>query len=1359
MDTIKPIIVCKLDTAILLANGTVTITPDSVTASATDNCFILSRTLSKTTFNTTNVGDNSVTLTITDASGNVSTCVTNVFVVEPKPNAICQNATIYLNASGAATLNVNQIDNGSNSLVGIASRTLSKTSFDCTNLGANTVKLTVTNSFNASDSCTATVTVFDTLKPIVITKTHTVYLNAAGNASITSGNINNSSTDNCSIASAIASKTSFNCTNVGTNTVWLIITDGSGNLDSASTTVTVLDTIKPSVNALSNMVLYLSAAGTASVTPGALNIGSADNCGVDSLFLSKSNFTCANLGVNPVVFRVKDKNGNVDSTTINVIVLDPIAPIARPKAKVIIYLSNNGQAVINPSLIDSASSDNCTITSRLLSQTVFTCNQIGNNTITFTVQDQSGNSTFANSIIEVRDTIKPNVIVSNQTLYLNASGLASLTAAQANNNSTDNCGIDSVWLSKTSFTCSDIGNNNINLFVRDVNGNINSANVNVVLFDTIRPVMRAKQNITLFLNALGNATLSNAMVDSNSSDNCNLGALTLGKTSFDCSNLGNNTVTFSSTDASSNTNTININVLVRDTTKPSLSTTNFTVYLNNTGTTSITANALVNSIADNCGTPTLSLSKTSFNCNERGNNNVTVTATDVSGNFITSTAVVTVLDSMRPMPVAQNITIYLNASGNASITASQANNGSTDNCGITGFLLSKTTFNGTNLGLNTVTLTATDASNNSNSVNFTVTVLDSVKPIVATQNITAYLNASGSATITPTQVNNGSSDNVGVNSLSISKPTFTCSDLGANAIVLSVTDASNNTATGSATVTILDTIKPVAVAQNITVYLNGIGQATVTPVQVNNGSSDNCGVTNTTLSKTTFSCENIGENAVTLMAIDASGNSSNTAITVTVLDTTKPNVVVNNNLNLFLNATGNVSLSTVQVNNGSSDNCNITGFALSKTTFNGSNLGLNLVNFTATDASNNSQTVSVNVTIIDTIRPIVLTQNKTVYLNNNGQASVTNNDINNSSTDNVSIASLSLNKSTFNCLDLGTSTIRLSVEDGSGNIGIGSAQITVLDTISPKLVNQPGNLIIGKCGSMVNFLTPLFNDNCGLASVVQIAGLPSGSNYPVGITTNTYRATDGSGNTVTSSFTVTILPSYLPLTFVNLAMCSNAPTVDLSQGRDSIIFSGSGVLPNRKTFDPSLSGAGTHVIDFIFTDSVGCNTPGFFNITVYAAPDKPIVDRTTSSTLTVREVATNYQWYRNYVPISGETKRTLQVKQSGIYTVEVKNGRGCINVSDATNIGVPVGIGQINNHLSFRVYPNPSNGVFVIEKNSTAKRVTTIVVTDVVGKEVMRTITEDDIIELKLTDLAAGAYYLRLENGEAVSIKPIVIKN
>ncbi len=48
------------------------------------------------------------------------------------------------------------------------------------------------------------------------------------------------------------------------------------------------------------------------------------------------------------------------------------------------------------------------------------------------------------------------------------------------------------------------------------------------------------------------------------------------------------------------------------------------------------------------------------------------------------------------------------------------------------------------------------------------------------------------------------------------------------------------------------------------------------------------------------------------------------------------------------------------------------------------------------------------------------------------------------------------------------------------------------------------------------------------SSITQIAGLPSGSAFPVGVTTNTFRVTDGGGNTATCSMTVTVVDVQAP---------------------------------------------------------------------------------------------------------------------------------------------------------------------------------------------------------------------------------------
>ncbi|MDP2114658.1 MAG: HYR domain-containing protein, partial [Bacteroidota bacterium] len=97
-------------------------------------------------------------------------------------------------------------------------------------------------------------------------------------------------------------------------------------------------------------------------------------------------------------------------------------------------------------------------------------------------------------------------------------------------------------------------------------------------------------------------------------------------------------------------------------------------------------------------------------------------ATDPSGNVSTCSFTVTVVDNIAPTVVAQNITVQLNSSGTATITAAQVNNGSTDNCGIASIVVSKTAFNCSNVGANTVTLTVTDVNGNVSTGTAVVTV-------------------------------------------------------------------------------------------------------------------------------------------------------------------------------------------------------------------------------------------------------------------------------------------------------------------------------------------------------------------------------------------------------------------------------------------------------------------------------------------------------------------------------------------------------------------------------------------------------------------------------------------------------------
>ncbi len=121
------------------------------------------------------------------------------------------------------------------------------------------------------------------------------------------------------------------------------------------------------------------------------------------------------------------------------------------------------------------------------------------------------------------------------------------------------------------------------------------------------------------------------------------------------------------------------------------------------------------------------------------------------------------------------------------------------------------------MGVTTITWTATDTHGNTAICRQTVTIVDNEPPLAICKNITIALSAAGLATIVPGDIDGGSTDNSGILSLHASKTSFTCADIGANYVILTVTDLFNNPATCTATVTVTDPNAPNLRINNVTV--------------------------------------------------------------------------------------------------------------------------------------------------------------------------------------------------------------------------------------------------------------------------------------------------------------------------------------------------------------------------------------------------------------------------------------------------------------------------------------------------------------------------------------------------------------
>ncbi|MFC4721367.1 hypothetical protein ACFO5O_03455, partial [Geojedonia litorea] len=329
----------------------------------------------------------------------------------------------------------------------------------------------------------------------------------------------------------------------------------------------------------------------------------------------------------------------------------------------------------------------------------------------------------------------------------------------------------------------------------------------------------------------------------------------------------------------------------------------------------------------------------------------------------------------EPVASCQDFTVQLDASGIVTISSSDVDNGSTAECGLQSMTLSRTDFTCADVGDNLVTLTITDINGAEGSCQATVTVKDEVKPNVVTQDILALqLDNSGAASITPADIDNGSSDACGIASMSVSPSAFDCSNVGPNTVTLTVTDVNGNVETGTATVTVKDEVKPNVVTQNIlALQLDNSGAASITPADIDNGSSDACGIASMSVSPSAFDCSNVGPNTVTLTVTDVNGNVETGTATVTVKDEVKPNVVTQDILALQLDNSGAASITPADIDNGSSDACGIASMSVSPSTFDCSNVGPNTVTLTVTDVNGNVETGTATVTVKDEVKPNVVT--------------------------------------------------------------------------------------------------------------------------------------------------------------------------------------------------------------------------------------------------------------------------------------------------------------------------------------------------------------------------------------------------
>jgi hypothetical protein len=1042
----------------------------SVTGGVGPITFSWNTTPAQTNATATGLAAGNYVVTVTDANSVVTTA--NVNITEPT------SLSISISVSDVAC--ANDVTGGLDVTVtgGTPNYTYAwsngVSTDDQLGVGAGSYTLTVTDGNGCIASQSATISVTDNTPPTVVTQDITVQLDASGSATITTGMINNGSTDDCAIDSYSLDITSFGCDDLGGNTVTLTVTDNNSNSSSATATVTVVDNIDPTITAPAAVTVNVDA-GTCATALANVALGTpttADNCSV----ASTTNNAPASfpLGNTTVTWTVTDGSGNTATATQVVTVVDNIDPTITAPAAVTVNVDAGtcATALANVALGTPTTADNCSVAST--TNNAPASFPLGNTTVTWTVTDGSGNTATATQVVTVVDNIDPTITApAAVTVNVDAGTCATALANVALGTPTtaDNCSVASTTNNApASFP---LGNTTVTWTVTDGSGNTATATQVVTVVDNIDPTITAPAAVTVNVDAGTCATaLANvALGTPTTADNCSVASTTNNApASFP---LGNTTVTWTVTDGSGNTATATQVVTVVDNIDPTI-TAPAAVTVNVDAGTCATALANVAlgtpTTADNCSVAsTTNNAPASF---PLGNTTVTWTVTDGSGNTATATQVVTVVDNIDPTitaPAAVTVNVDAGTCATALANVALGTPTTADNCSV-----ASTTNNAPAsfpLGNTTVTWTVTDGSGNTATATQVVTVVDNIDPtITAPAAVTVNVDAGTCATAlanvalgTPT-----TADNCSVASTTNNAPASF--PLGNTTVTWTVTDGSGNTATATQVVTVVDNIDPTITAPAAVTVNVDAGTCATALANVALGTpttADNCSVASTT--NNAPASFPLGNTTVTWTVTDGSGNTATATQVVTVVDNIDPTitapaaVTVNVDAGTCATALANVALGTPTT----ADNCSV-----ASTTNNAPAsfpLGNTTVTWTVTDGSGNTATATQVVTVVDNIDPTI-TAPAAVTVNVDAGTCATalaNVALGTPTTaDNCSVASTTNNAPAS--FPLGNTTVTWTVTDGSGNTATATQVVTVVDNIDPTITAPAAvtvNVDAGTCAT------------------------------------------------------------------------------------------------------------------------------------------------------------------------------------------------------------------------------------------------------------------------------------------------------
>ena len=512
-------------------------------------------------------------------------------------------------------------------------------------------------------------------------------------------------------------------------------------------------------------------------------------------------------------------------------------------------------------------------------------------------------------------------------------------------------------------------------------------------------------------------------------------------------------------------------------------------------------------VQDNLGIKSLSNNAPEFF--PLGETIVTWTATDESGNSVSNTQLVSVVDTTSPVVIVQDIILEATTSDgiNAKINLPEIDD------------LQQVSF--TNdapelfpLGETIVTWTATDDSGNQSTTTQLISVVDTTSPVIQIPDNIIF-EATGLTSIIEDLGTTIHSDISGISSITNNAPEVF--PLGETIVTWTVVDNYGNVSDGTQIITVVDTTAP-----ELIVPSNIISEAISTFENTINLNSPRVADNVEILSITNDAPEffPLGETIVTWTATDDSGNISTDIQKIKFVDTTSPLLIAPNDISIELDDRSGM---IIEIGNPTMIDEIDTNPQITNDAPEFFPLGETIVTWTATDDSGNQSTTTQLISVVDTTSPEFVTLSNILLEAQNASSNLVEFDIP-SVYDLVGVSSITNDAPEF--FPLGETIVTWTATDESGNQSTMLQNVTFVDTTNPQ-IQTPEHVsveAISKYENSIVLETAIAFDSVGVSSITNDAP----EFFPLGETIVTWTATDESGNSVSNTQLVSVVDTTSP---------------------------------------------------------------------------------------------------------------------------------------------------------------------------------------------------------------------------------------